>query len=137
MLADAVLGGSVRGASVDVNSAPSLIPDQPIDFQQLAALGQGDSKTIRKLLEVFDLQTEVLSARMTSEAPREAAARAHTLAVTAKSVGAWKVAECAAEFERVALGPQPIVLGPSMYRLSIAITDTHLAIESFLSSCAQ
>ena len=89
---------------------------------------------MRILLEAFDLQIEVLSTRMTSEAPKEAAARAHTLAVTARSVGAWKVAECAVEFESIALGPPPIALGPAMYRLSVAITDTHVAIEGFLSA---
>jgi len=128
MLADANLK-----TSVEVGPAPSLIPDHPIDFDQLGAIGQGDSRTMRKHLEVFDLQTEVLTARMTSEAPRDAAARAHTLAVTARSVGAWKVAECATEFERIALGAPPIVLGPAMYRLSVAVTDVHFAIESFLS----
>lgn len=128
MLADTTLK-----ASVEVGSAPSLIPDHPIDFYQLGSIGQGDGKTMRKLLEVFDLQTEVLTARMTSEAPKDAAARAHTLAVTARSVGAWKVADCAAEFERIAVGAPPIVLGPAMYRLSVAITDVHGAIESFLS----
>jgi HPt (histidine-containing phosphotransfer) domain-containing protein len=110
-----------------------LIPDQPIDFEQLAAICQGDANTMRKLLEAFDLQTEVLSAPMASEPPKDAAARAHTLAVTARSVGAWKVAESAEEFERVARGPEPIVLGPPMYRLSVAITELHQAISSFLA----
>jgi hypothetical protein len=131
MSADAVLGSSL-GAFGAVSSAP--IPDQLIDFEQLAAISQGDSKTMRQLLEVFDLQTHVLSTRMASESPKEAAARAHTLAVTAKSVGAWKVAESVEEFERVALGPEPVVLGPPMYRLSVAIAELHQAISSILAA---
>lgn len=124
---------ATRGTGLNSIQAPSLAPDQPIDFEQLAQMGQGDNKTIRELLETFDLQAEVLTARMASEPPKQAAARAHTLAASARLVGAWKVANCAADFEHIALGPQPIVLGPVMIRLMTAITDTHGVIASFLS----
>ena len=115
-------------------AAPSLIPGKPIDFDRLEAISQGDRKTIRELLAVVDLQTKVLSARMIGEAPKQAAARVHTLAATARSVGAWNLAECATDFERGALGRESVLLGPAMKRLSAAITDLHLAIDRYLSS---
>jgi hypothetical protein len=126
---------ATAGLGVDLSPirSPSLVPDQSIDFERLALIGQGDDKVIRQLLEAFDLQVEVLTARMASEAPNRAAARAHTLALSARTIGAWKVANCAADFERIALGPQPIILGPATSRLVVAIADTHGTISSFLS----
>ena len=126
MSTSAVLTQHVRVPSA------SLVPDHPIDHDQLSAVGQGDRKTMQELLRLFDLQTDLLMTRMSTEAPRDAAAFAHTLAINAHAVGAWKVAECAREFERLANGRQPIVLTSAMNRLSLAVVDVHAAIESFL-----
>lgn len=117
-------------------SAPPLVPDEPIDLMQLSRLARGERKIMREVLKLFDLQAEVLTSRMISEAPKEAAARAHTLAASARSVGAWKVAEAAAAFKDAANEGGPIVLAPIMRRLSTAVSEAHGAIESFLSNPA-
>jgi HPt (histidine-containing phosphotransfer) domain-containing protein len=129
-----VVKNATLGDELGAVAAPPLAPDDPIDFEKLASLAQGNSKVMCQLLETFATQTDVLTARMASEAPKQAGAHAHTLASSARSVGAWKVAESATEFERVALGPPPIVLGPAMSRLATAITDTHNAIGRVLSA---
>ena len=120
------------GDGLEIIAAPPLAPDATIDFERLACLAQGNSKVMYQLLETFATQTEVLTARMAADAPKQAGAHAHTLASSARSVGAWKVAESATEFERIAFGPQPIVLGPAMSRLATAIADTHNAIAHVL-----
>lgn len=122
------------GDELGAVAAPPLAPDDAIDFEKLAGLAQGSRKVMCQLLATFATQTEVLTARMASEAPKQAGAHAHTLASSARSIGAWKVAESATEFERVAFGPQPIVLGPAMSRLATAIADTHVVIGRVLSS---
>lgn len=131
---DIVVKNSTGDDELGAVAAPPLAPDDPIDFEKLAALAQGNRKVIWQLLETFVTQTEVLTARMASEAPKQAGAHAHTLASSARLIGAWKVAESATEFERVAFGPEPIVLGPAMTRLATAIVDTHNAVGRALST---
>jgi hypothetical protein len=115
-------------------AAPSIVPDRPIDLDQLARSAQDDDETMRDMLSLFGLQAELLLARMTSEAPKIAAAHAHILAVSARLVGAWKVAERATEFERSALCPGPVVLGPAMNCLSAAVADAHVEVDTLLRS---
>jgi HPt (histidine-containing phosphotransfer) domain-containing protein len=121
---------------VETAEAPSLVPDRAIDLAHLSRIAQGDQATMWEMLRVFDLQADVLVARLTSEEPKVAAARAHTLAVSAKSVGAWKVAESAAVFEQAALSTGPVVLSPAMNRLTKSVTEAQVEINSFLAGQA-
>jgi HPt (histidine-containing phosphotransfer) domain-containing protein len=118
---------------VETVQAPSLVPDRAIDLAHLARVAHEDQATMWEMLRVFDLQADVLVARLTSEEPKVAAARAHTLAVSAKSVGAWKVAESAAGFERAALSTGPVVLSPAMNRLTKSVTEAQVEINSLLA----
>jgi len=113
--------------------APSLVPDRPIDIEHLARMCGGDQATMQKMLSVFDVQADLLLARMSGEGPKAAAARAHSLAVSARGVGAWKLAECAEDFEKHVLQPGTITLNPAMRRLSAAVSEVHTAIGSLLS----
>lgn len=134
MLADDAIGSSAQ--RIKNNEAPSLVPDRPIDFDRLTRLSGGDQKTMREVLQVFNLQADLLLARMASEEPRAAAARGHTLAVCAHSVGAWKVEACATRFEQIALESGPIALNPIMRRLAAIVTEAQGAIGSFLSDAS-
>ncbi len=117
---------------VETAEAPSLVPDRAIDLAHLARMAQDDKATMWEMLRVFDLQADVLVARLTSEEPKVAAARAHTLAVSAKCVGAWKVVELATAFENAARGSGPVVLSPAMNRLSETVTEAQVEINSLL-----
>jgi HPt (histidine-containing phosphotransfer) domain-containing protein len=117
---------------VEAVEAPSLVPDRAIDLSHLARMGHEDSETMWEMLRVFDLQIDVLMAHMTSEEPKTAAARAHLLAVSASSVGAWKVAESARAFEQAALSTGPVVLSPAMNHLSETATEAQVEIHSLL-----
>jgi hypothetical protein len=103
--------------SVEFANAPSLAPELSIDFNQLARMSRGHVETMEDLLQAFNLQADFLLTRMTSEDPKTAAARAQVLASSARSVGAWKVAECAAAFECEVHGNGPISLYPALRRL--------------------
>jgi hypothetical protein len=118
------------------SKVPSLVPEGPINFDQLARTSRGHVETAQELLRVFHLQADVLLARMTSEEPKTAAARAHVLADSARCVGAWRVAERAVDFERVARGNGPISLNPAMRCLAAAVVEAQEAIGSFLAEPA-
>jgi HPt (histidine-containing phosphotransfer) domain-containing protein len=118
--------------AVEAVEGPSLVPDRAIDLSQLARTAQDDSATMWEMLRVFDLQIDVLMAHMTSEAPKIAAARAHSLAVSASSVGAWKISESAMAFEQAALSTGPVVLRPAMNHLSETVTEAQVEIHSLL-----
>jgi HPt (histidine-containing phosphotransfer) domain-containing protein len=117
--------------TIDVGQGPSLVPEQPIDFDQLARTSGGQSALMRELLRTFSMQADLLLARIRSEAPSAAAARAHVLASSARAVGARKVADCAAEFEDAAHGSRPISLNPAMRHLSAAVIEAQEAISSY------
>jgi HPt (histidine-containing phosphotransfer) domain-containing protein len=121
-----------RKMVVEAVEAPSLVPDRAIDIAHLARMACDEQATMWEMLRVFDLQADVLVARMTSEEPKVAAARAHTLAVSARSIGAWKVAESATAFENAARGSGPVVLSPAMNHLSETVTEAQVEIGSLL-----
>jgi arylamine N-acetyltransferase len=110
--------------------APSIVFDRAIDLERLGHLAGDDNTSMDEVLHALDLNIEVLLARMASEAPKAAAARAHTLAVTADEVGAWKLADAAREFERAATAPGPVTLVGSMNHLSRVATETQMEIRS-------
>jgi hypothetical protein len=128
-----MLAKETQVKAVQFTEAPSLVPDRPIDFDQLGRMSHGHAKTMQELLRVFNLQADLLLARMTSEEPKIAAARAQVLASSARAVGAWKVAECAAAFEREARGNGPISLNPALRRLAAAVIEAQQATNGFIA----
>ncbi len=122
---------SIQPAGV---TAPSrAVADRAIDLGQLDRIGQNDQKTIREILATFDLEIDMLVARMGSEDPRTAASRAHTLAVAARAVGAWRLADAASEFESAAVGPGAHSLAPALHGVSRAATEVQKEIDDLLS----
>jgi HPt (histidine-containing phosphotransfer) domain-containing protein len=121
----------ITGRKVDdVVIAPSLTPDYPpIDLNHLARMMRGDDKMMREFLEVFSLQADLLLSRIMSEAPKAAAARSHILADSARSVGAWRIAETANELEQLALQPGPVTLNSAMRHLLAAVSEAGAQID--------
>jgi hypothetical protein len=118
--------------AVDITEALSIIPDRPIDIDQLSRTSHNDPKIMRQALSAFALQSDMLLALIASEPPKTAAARAHTLAVSARVIGAWKVVESAVAFEEVARGSGTVILSSVMNQLSAAVTETQSEIGSIL-----
>jgi HPt (histidine-containing phosphotransfer) domain-containing protein len=123
--------------TVELAQAPSLVPDPAIDVKQLGRLAHDDPKMMRDLLQLFDLETDILLARIGAEEPRTAAARAHTLAVSARAVGAWKIAETATEFERRAMAPRPVALADAVRALACAATQAQMEIHSLIAAAGE
>src|SRR6266700_1917433 len=123
--------------SVDPTETPSVVPHPALDREQLQRFALGEPRTTNEVLRLFDLEIDILLARIGSEEPRRAAARAHTLAVSAKAVGAWDLAEAATAFEHLAQAPEPVALGAAMRNLSRTATAVQMEIESLLSEPMQ
>lgn len=80
--------------------SPPLVPDfEPIDDAHLARVTLGDRALEREVLTLFAAQSARLLAALASWPP-DAAAVAHTLAGSARAIGAFAAAEAAAELEQ-------------------------------------
>ena len=126
-------GAQIVGRS----EAPSLAPDYPLDLAQFAKMSDGKRETMHEILRVFSQQADVLMARMAVEAPKAVAARAHTFADSARSIGAWKVADCATAVERAARNSGAISLNPALRSLAAAVVETQQAIGGLLADPSQ
>jgi len=79
--------------------SPPLVPDfEPIDEAHLAKMTLGDRALEQEVLTLFSAQSASLMA-MLSAWPADAAALAHTLKGSARAIGAFAVADAAADFE--------------------------------------
>jgi len=130
MTADAIERIADCSVSIDHTVAPPLAPRDPaVDIAHLARMTLGEAELKREVLALFDQQAEMLLARMASEAPRVVGALAHTLAGSARGIGAWKVAEAAAAVERAASAPGAVALTGVMDQLAAAVAEAHAMIR--------
>jgi HPt (histidine-containing phosphotransfer) domain-containing protein len=107
---------------------PAAIADRPpIDIAHLSGMTQGNRALQSQVLELFDRQAELLLARMQEVTPAGVAGLAHTLAGSARAVGAWRVAEAAEALER-AVG-ETGRLAPELMRLTVAVEEAQFAIR--------
>jgi HPt (histidine-containing phosphotransfer) domain-containing protein len=79
--------------------SPPLAPDDgPIDIDHLQRMTLGDAGLEREVLAMFSAQAASLMNTLASHPP-EAAALAHTLKGSARAIGAFAVADAAADLE--------------------------------------
>ncbi len=84
---------------MDWMPSPPLAPlDHPIDLDHLARMTLGDSDLEREVLAMFADQSTRLVAAI-ADLPADAGALAHKLKGSARGIGAFAVAEAAAELE--------------------------------------
>jgi hypothetical protein len=116
--------------SLDLMSSPPIVGDEPaIDVAHLGRMTLGDRKLELQVLELFDRQAELLLARMQEVEPAGAASLAHTLAGSARGIGAWRVAAAAEALDRaVATGH----LAPALAQLGVAVEEARLAIAGLV-----
>jgi HPt (histidine-containing phosphotransfer) domain-containing protein len=127
--------GVVPSAAADCTVAPPLAPGEPaIDLVHLARMTLGERALERDVLDLFDQQAGMLIARMACETPRVVGALAHTLAGSARGIGAWKVAEAATAVELAASRSGTITLTADMDRLTAAVADARAAIADLLQA---
>jgi HPt (histidine-containing phosphotransfer) domain-containing protein len=119
---------------------PAIVdPEKPalsgiIDLDHLARMTFGELALRAEVLSLFDRQAQVLLMRI-EQGPREAAsAFAHTLAGSARSVGAWAVAGAA---ERVELAGDAEMMRLALRRLDQAVAEARAAIAALIGGVAR
>lgn len=110
---------------------PSIVGDEPpIDVGHLAKMARRKRSAEFQVLELFDRRAEVLLGRMQEVGPSGVARLAHTLAGSAREIGAWRVAEAAEVLERVVA--EHGELAPALRMLESAVIEARLAICAML-----
>ena len=128
-----VLGATMTAmsaATIDFKPMASS-SEEAIDRRHLARMTLSDMSLEREVLRLFDRQSELLLARM-HDAPIEAILTlAHTLAGSARGIGAWRVAQ-AAEAVEDAVRHHRRTLSSALDRLAAAIDEARAAIATIL-----
>jgi HPt (histidine-containing phosphotransfer) domain-containing protein len=127
----AVIDRTASAALQGGSNRPAAAADRPaIDIAHLSGMTQGDCALQFQVLELFDRQAELLLARMQQVTPAGVAGLAHTLAGSARAIGAWRVAAAAEALER-AVG-ETGRLAPELMRLSTAVEEAQIAIRDLM-----
>jgi HPt (histidine-containing phosphotransfer) domain-containing protein len=123
------------GTSLSMVASPAIAAMQPpIDRAHLAQMTLGERSLELEVLRLFDLQAELLLARMREVGPEGVATLAHTLSGSAKGIGAWRVA-AAAEAAECAV-KQSAPLDPAMAGLAASVDEARRAIADLLGVAA-
>lgn len=110
--------------------SPPLAPDDgPIDIVHLRRMTLGDTALEREVLSMFSTQAARLAGALAAMPP-DAPALAHTLKGSARAIGAFAVADAAAELETLIKRGGNAVAALTL--LNDAIADARDAIDSFL-----
>ncbi len=113
-------------------SGPPLVPEQqPVDLEHLFRMTLGDHALEREVLQLFDRQAAMLMEKIGQSGPAVVAAFAHTLKGSARGIGAWDVARCAAALEVAALAPKSDLCA-EVRLLEAAVTEARCAIGAIL-----
>jgi HPt (histidine-containing phosphotransfer) domain-containing protein len=110
---------------------PSIVGDEPpIDVRHLARASLGVRHLELQVLELFDRQAEMLLGCMRDLDRDGVASAAHTLAGSAREIGAWRVAEAADALERAVAENRDLASGRQT--LDCAVVEARLAICAML-----
>jgi HPt (histidine-containing phosphotransfer) domain-containing protein len=115
---------------IDWMPSPPLVPDDgPIDLHHLKRMTLGDEGLEREVLTMFSAQSERLIGTIAAS-PDQAGELVHTLKGSARAVGAFGVAEAAADLEAaVANGDDP---AEALADLEDAVAQARTAIDALL-----
>jgi HPt (histidine-containing phosphotransfer) domain-containing protein len=107
-------------------SSPLAADLCPVDFDHLERMTLGEMALAREVLEMFVTQSvRLLDALATRPAERDALA--HTLKGSARAIGAFKVADCAARLEAAGQGGYA-----ELAALEEAVAEARCAIDARL-----
>jgi HPt (histidine-containing phosphotransfer) domain-containing protein len=98
--------------------------DGAIDRAHLRLMTLGDAALEREVLGLFDRQATTMLERLPKAAPEALPALAHALKGSARGIGAWRVAQAAADVE----GGNPAMLAA----LTDAVAEARTAIAKIL-----
>jgi len=110
--------------------ASTVADGPPIDMRHLAPMTCGERHLEFQVLELFDRQAEMLLGCMQGADPAEVASIAHTLAQSAREIGARRVAEAAQALERAVV--ENWEFAATLETLDCAVVEARLAICAML-----
>jgi HPt (histidine-containing phosphotransfer) domain-containing protein len=115
---------------IDWMPSPPLAPDDgPIDIEHLGRMTLGDAVLEHEVLAMFSAQAVGLIAILAS-LPANSTALAHTLKGSARAIGAFRVAEAAADVETaIRNGEDP---ARTLAELDDAVAQARSAIDAIL-----
>ena len=108
--------------------------DSIIDLAHLARMTMGEKRLETEVLALFDRQAGMLLARMKGAPPKAAAALAHTLAGSARGIGAWELARAAQKVELAAQGSFRAETASAVYALGRVVARAQAAIKELLGT---
>ena len=110
--------------------SPPLVPDSgPIDFSHLQRMTLGNDGLEREVLEMFSAQSSKLLDAL-ANLPSDSAALAHTLKGSARAIGAFAVADAAADLEmQIKTGGD---IAAALGELNDAVAQACAAIDGLL-----
>ena len=117
---------------IDWMPSPPLVPDDgPIDLMHLRRMTLGDAALEREVLTMFAAQASRLAAALAAM-PADAPALAHTLKGSARAIGAFAVADAAAELETlIRTRGDP---AEALFELDEAVAQARMAIDAILQA---
>lgn len=110
--------------------------DAAVDLAHLSRMTLGEKQLQGEVLALFDQQAAMLLARMKGAPPKMAAALAHTLAGSARGIGAWEVARAAQEVELAARGSVLAETASAVSVLERMVGRARAAIKELLGGAA-
>ena len=121
------------------SSDRNMLSNQPdlakgiIDLAHLARMTCGEKTLQVEVLALFDHQATMLLARIEETPARAIGALAHTLAGSARGIGAWEVAAAAERLELAARQSAPGTFAEARRRLACTIGQVQTVIRSLLA----
>jgi HPt (histidine-containing phosphotransfer) domain-containing protein len=113
--------------------SPPLVPDDtPIDRAHLGRMTLGDTVLEHEVLAMFAAQASDLADKLAAM-PSDAAVLAHTLKGSARAIGAFRVADAAADLEEDITGERSAAA--SIKVLQQAVAEARIAIDAILRRC--
>jgi HPt (histidine-containing phosphotransfer) domain-containing protein len=121
----------LRLGGIEWMPSPPLAPgDGPIDFAHLSRMTLDDTALEREVLSMFVAQSEKLMGALVA-LPKDARELVHTLKGSSRAIGAFAVADAAAQLEQAfAIGADPT---ESLAGLTAAVARARRAIEAILN----
>jgi HPt (histidine-containing phosphotransfer) domain-containing protein len=115
---------------VDWMPSPPLAPDDgPIDIEHLQRMTLGDASLEREVLAMFSAQAAKLIGKLAT-LPSDAAVLAHTLKGSARTIGAFAVADAVSDLEAaIQAGGNP---SRALTELNAAIAQARMAVDAML-----
>lgn len=120
--------------AVQTVTAPPLVPaGRPIDREHLQRMTLGDRALEREVLSLFERQTAMLLERIEIATAPVAAAAAHTLMGSAKAIGAFAIAQAAADIEQAATSGIVSDRAEATSNLRAAVREAKAEIDDLLA----